>query len=283
VVAIDTEFGRVVKNLRSVAGIAFRFGMRPEQRESRQIVVEKHVVLPGVHGVAIETLRPLRSLVGIILFVARQAIGRQSDIENRFDVAGLAFERFVRASQCIAGPDFMIEAGVFPGTAGMTGAAIVAEVTVVVVIFEVTTRARDVEFVRERVLGVTFATFQFAMPAVECELCVAGVVETGIGPARRRMTVVTFLATASFMDIVFGMAAVAGRFSIQKRLVLVASAALGGSMIANQWITRRVVVEFHVLPRGGRMAVATFRSHGFAVDVVRLMAAKALRLCLPVF
>jgi len=232
--------------------------------------------------VAIETLRPLRSLVGVILFVTRQAIGHQCDIENRLDVAGLAFERFVRAFQCIAGPDFMIEAGVFPGTAGMTGAAIGAEVTVVVVIFEVATRARDVEFVRKRVFGVTFATFHFAMLTVECELCVAGVIETGIGPARRRMTVVTFLATASFMDIVFRMAAGAGRFSAQKGLVFVASAALGGGMIADQWVVRRVVVEFHVLPRGRRMAVATLRSHGFAVDAVRLMAAKALRLCLPV-
>lgn len=148
-------------------------------------MVKKHVVLPGVLGVAIETLRSLRSLVGIILFVTRQAVAQQRGIENRLDMACLALERFMRALQCVVRPDFVIEAGILPKNVAVTGAAIVAEVTIVTVIFEVTTHARDVEFVRERVFGVTVVADKFAMPAVESKLRVAGVIETGIGPARR--------------------------------------------------------------------------------------------------
>lgn len=97
------------------------------------------------------------------------------------------------------------------------------------------------------------------------------------------MAVATLLATATFVDIVVGVAAVAGRCSIQKRLVLVATTTLGVRVLADQRIFRRVVIEFHVLPRGRRMAVATYGAHGFSVDVVGLMAGKALRLCFPVF
>ena len=246
-------------------------------------MVEENVILPGVLVVAIETLRPLRSLVGIFVFVARQAVGLQSDIENWFKMAGEAFERLVRASQCIAGSGVMVEAGILPKIVFMTGATIVAEMAVVIVIFQVTAHTRDIEFVRERLFTVTITTDEFTMPAVECKSGVAGMVEAGIGPARRRMAIAALLATAALVDVVLSVAAVTGRFGIQKSLVFVASAALRGGMIADQRVIRRVVVEFHVQPLGRRMAVAAFSPHRLAMDIVRLVAAIALCRCIPVF
>jgi len=266
-----------------VAGIALWFGVRSEQWEPRQVVVEKHVVLPGVLGMAIETLRSLRSLVRVIVFVTRQAVVQQGGIENRLDMTGLTFERLVSPVQRVARDDLVVKPGIFPEIVAMTGAAIVAEVTVVTVVFAVATHTRDVEFIRKRVFAVTVVTDEFAVPAVECELSVAGVIETGIGPTDRRMAVITFLAAATFMDVVFGVAAVAGSCSVQKCLVFVAAATLDVDMIADQWIVRRVMVEFHVRPSGWRMTIAAFGTECFFVDVVRLMAVIALRLCLPVF
>jgi len=68
-VAIDAVFGRIAKYLGVVAGVAFRFRVRAEQRKPRQVVVEEHIFLPGVLGMTIETLRPLGALVRVIVFM----------------------------------------------------------------------------------------------------------------------------------------------------------------------------------------------------------------------
>lgn len=68
--AVDTVPGCVAKDTGCMAGVAFRLGMRAEQRKLRQVVVKEHVFLPGVLGMAIETLRSLGSFVRVIVLVA---------------------------------------------------------------------------------------------------------------------------------------------------------------------------------------------------------------------
>lgn len=69
-VAVDTVLWRVAKDLRFMAGIAFRLGMRTEQWKPGQAVVEEDVVLPRVLGMTVKTLRSLGALVRVIVLVA---------------------------------------------------------------------------------------------------------------------------------------------------------------------------------------------------------------------
>jgi len=82
-------------------------------------------------------------------------------------MAGIAFEWLVSAIQRMACRDLVVEAGIFPSGARVTATAIVAEMALVIVVFEVTTDAFGVELVRERVFGVAVATDEFCVLAVE--------------------------------------------------------------------------------------------------------------------
>ena len=68
--AVDTGLGYFAKNTGLMAGGAFRFGVGPEQREPRQVVVEEHVFLPRMLGMAVKTLRSLGALVRVVVLVA---------------------------------------------------------------------------------------------------------------------------------------------------------------------------------------------------------------------
>lgn len=127
---------------------------------------------------------------------------------------------------------FVVEADIFPGSARMAGAAIITKVTLVIVVFEVATDAGGVEFVRKRVFAVTVATNELSVSAVEYKLRVASMVEAGVGPAGRRMTIAALLAAATVMGIVFCVTAETGRRRILKCLIFVAAAALGFQVLA---------------------------------------------------
>lgn len=149
-------------------------------------------------------------------------------------MAGIALEWLMRTVQCMTCRGFVVEAGIFPGSARVAGAAIIAEMTLVIVVFEVATDAGGIEFVRKRVFAVTVATGELSVLAVEYELRVASMVETGVGPAGRRMTVAALLAAAAIMRIVVCVTAETGRCRILIGLVFVAAAALGFPVLANQ-------------------------------------------------
>ena len=101
----DAKFGRITEHMSFVAVPAFRFRMPAKQWKTGEIVIEEHVILPGRLVVAIVTPDSLFAFVGIVVGVAVAAAGLQDYLENRLDVAGLAFDRRVRAPErvlCIA-------------------------------------------------------------------------------------------------------------------------------------------------------------------------------------
>jgi hypothetical protein len=104
--------------------------------------------------VAVEAAGSLRTIVGVVFFVAGETAGLRLDLEDRFDVAGLAFDKFVRTIQRMVRVDVVVEMNRCPCVGGMAGFAGAAEVTVMVVVFEVTRYARDVHLVVERILTV---------------------------------------------------------------------------------------------------------------------------------
>ena len=83
-------------------------------------------------------------------------------------------------------------------------------------------------------------------------------------------------SAAAIVGIVFGMAVEASRWRRLEGLVLVTPGTLGFRMFADQREAGRVVIELHVGPGGGGVAVAALRAHGVTVDVVRLVAGKTL-------
>lgn len=105
---------------------------------------------------------------------------------------------------------------------------------IVVVVFQVTAHTADVELIGEWIFSVAFTTSEFTVFPVEYELRVAGVIETGIGPAGRRVTIAAFLTAAALVMIVFRVAAEAGRRRAFKGLIFVAATAQGFPMLADQ-------------------------------------------------
>lgn len=98
-VAGDAVDGRGLEFLRQVTGGAGDGLVFSEQRERRQVVVEAHFFLPRSFTMAGRASVALRSLVRIVRPVTINAIEARKRFGDRFDMAGRAFDRFVRAAQ----------------------------------------------------------------------------------------------------------------------------------------------------------------------------------------
>jgi hypothetical protein len=103
----------------------------------------------------------------------------------------------------------------------MAGIALLAEVALMVVVFEVTGYTSDLQFVGERIVAVAAIASLIGVLAIQREVRIAAVIEAGVSPIRRIVAVVTFLSTASVVRVIFRMASVTGSRCILKCLVLV--------------------------------------------------------------
>lgn len=117
---------------------AFLLTVLAEQREPGQAMVEKDVILPRVFVVTVRARYSQRAVMGVVFFVAGQAVSGQGHIENRLDVASLAFSLGMRATEGVSGVCGVIELHIRPSGAHMTGLALRAEMSLVVVVFLVT-------------------------------------------------------------------------------------------------------------------------------------------------
>jgi len=210
--------------------------------------------------------------VGIVILVTGETIPLQLYLEDRFDVAGIAFGLQMRADQCVFCVLFVIEVNLCPAAARVAGFAGFAEVAFVIVVLEVAGNTCHIEFIGERILAVAAVTFLFGMLAVQHEIRVAVVIETGVVPAFRAVTGATFVAATAVMSIVLGMAVVAFRRRILERVVLMAVQARRFLVLADQRKIGGVVIEFHVEPLHRGVAVSAGRAQRVGVRVVFFMA-----------
>lgn len=79
----------------------------------------------------------------------------------------------------------MVKVHIGPTTAGMTGIAVLAAMSIVIIIFDVAGDTGHVEFIGKRVLAVAAVAALLGMFAVEHEVGITIVIEAGVGPARR--------------------------------------------------------------------------------------------------
>jgi hypothetical protein len=168
-VASDAVVLGILENVRVVAGIALLLGMNAEQRESRQIVVEENIVRPGMFVVAVKAKSALGSLVGVVILMADQAILDKLDLEDWLDVARDTLGESVGPLQHIGSLDTVIESDIYPLIIDVAGIAGGTEVSVVIVVFEVTGNAGDIQRVGERVVAVAGIAGELSMAAVERE------------------------------------------------------------------------------------------------------------------
>ena len=279
--AIDARLGRVAEDVGFMAIRALGVGMCAEERESREVVVEKYVLVPGRFVVAILALDPLFALVGIVRGVTVVAARLQRHVENGFDVAVLAFDGLVSAAQGVLGVRGVIEVNLCPHDDTVTGFALFPEMTFVFIVFDVAIDAGGIEAVGERIVGVTIAADQLRMPALQGEVRIPLVIETGIVPRRRVVAGFAVLAAAAVVYVILGVAAKAGDGRLLERLVLVAVTAGNFLVAADQGIVGRIVIEFDELPAFVGMTIGTCLPERILVHVVFPVAGIAIVGCLP--
>ncbi len=221
---------------------------------------------------AIDTLRALRALVGIVVLVAGKTVGNEFDFEDRFDVTGDTLRFRMCAMQSVVGVDVMVEAQIGPTAAGMTGIAGLATMPIVIVIFEVAGDTGHVEFIGKRVLAVAAVTALLGMFAIDHEVGITIVIETCVVPTVRVMTVAALIAAAAVVRVIFRVAVVTHGRRVLKGIVCMAVQAAWLLVFADQGVFGRTVIEFHVEPPGRGMAVAANRAQCLPVWIIFLMA-----------
>ena len=206
---------------------------------------------------AIDTLRALRALVGVVVLVAGKTVGDEFDFEDRFDVTGNTLRFRMCAMQSVFGVDAMVEVHIGPTAAGMTGTAVLAAMPIVIVIFEVAGDTRHVEFIGKRVLAVAAVTALLGMFAIDHEVGITIVIETRVIPTLRVMTVAALIAAAAVVRVIFRVTAVATRLSNGELAILMAARARSVHVLAEQWKFGQVVIEFDFGPAERGMAAVT--------------------------
>jgi len=184
-VALDTFRGRIAENMGLVAGIALLVGVRAEQREPCQAVIEEDLASPGVLVMAVETGRALGAVVSVVVLVTGETVGLRFDLEDRLDVAGLAFDQFVCTVQRVVRVDIVVEVNCRTGLGRMAGLTGGPEMSVVVVVLKMAGHACDIQIIVEWVVTVAVGAGQLGVLPVQCKTCVARMIEFRVGPCSR--------------------------------------------------------------------------------------------------
>ena len=101
-------------------------------------MIKEHVLRPRYVVVAVLALDTLRAEMRVVFLVAGIASRRQFNFENGFDMARLTLEFFMRAMNFMVGIDIVIKHDASPVSGNVAGLTDFTEVSIVIVIFEVT-------------------------------------------------------------------------------------------------------------------------------------------------
>jgi len=231
-------------------------------------MIKERRVLPNRLVVAIAALFAQRTVVRIVVQVTGVAVCHQFHCEYRFDVAVDAGDLLVPAKQLVVRVRVVIKERFGPRIAGVAGVALIAAMTIMLVIFKMAGRAGHIHLVLKRILGVAVATGEICMFEEQLKICVARMIEARVVPVGRVMAILTLLPGATFVNVVAGMTGKAGRRRVLVRLVLVAIPAFRLTMFADQREVRRVVIESRVGPAAGFVTIGTFAAEIALVNVV---------------
>lgn len=189
----------------------------------------------------------------------------------------------MRALDYKVGVAVVIKCNRWPIVGYMAGFAHRTKMTIMVVFLEVTRDAGCFQRVGKRVLTVTIGASELCMPAIQRELGVPVMIETRVEPVRRSVAILAIPPTAAVVSIILLVTSEAGGRGQGERVVRMAIQAGDLPVLAEQRVAGSVVIEFDLLPIGGRMAVRTGFTKIAFVHVIVSVAIKALVRCFPKF
>ena len=101
-------------------------------------MIKEHVLRPRYIVVAVLALDALCAQMRVVFLVAGIASRRQCNFEDRFNMARFALECFMRAMNFMVGIDIVVEHDAGPVSGNVAGLTDFAEVSIVIVVFEMT-------------------------------------------------------------------------------------------------------------------------------------------------
>ena len=122
--------------LRRMTALALLLGVHAVQRESCQIVIEKHRVLPVHFRMTVLALLAEQAFMRIVVEMAGVAAGHQLNVKNRFNMTIVTSDLPVPAEQLVVRVDIMIKERLFPRRADMAGVTLVAAMLVMRVVIK---------------------------------------------------------------------------------------------------------------------------------------------------
>ena len=133
--AIDTFAGRILKTRALVTTGAFGLAVRPDQRETRQAVIENDRLGPASLTVALRTGAPELPRVRILVSVTTEATVGRARLPDRGLVAERTFDFRMRADEFEIGVTIVLETHDGPRVCRVTTAAVTTVQAVVFVVF----------------------------------------------------------------------------------------------------------------------------------------------------
>lgn len=282
VVAMTGEAIRGLPHLMHRGGVAPRadqLGVRPFQFEISLLVVIEDPRRPRIGVVATAAVPPERALmlIGIgVTFHARQ----RRILEGARDMAGFARDQCVLANQR-EGAEVVLEPHLsHPALLAVTvlaASALLPLVHVVAAMTVVTSRRQALLFGRD---AVALVADQLPVPAAQCESRILRVIEAGLLPITRHVTIRALRASAAFVHIVDRMAGTAFTFVLLLfRSPFVASYAQQLGVFAVEFeLGLLVVIEAAFFPAPFTVARFTLVTVSSLVPVVVAMTRYALLL-----
>lgn len=278
---IDALVRRVPELRVLVAARALGISMRPDQRETRQAVIESDGLLPIRLAVTITARLSELAGVRIISLVTAITISGRTGLVHRYCVAAGAFEIGMCAEQSEPGFLPVLETDGRPRARGVAVAALLAVDPVMLVVVAMTIEARSAEADLEDRLGVTIDAADLGMFSGQLEIGLQRVHEAMIGPAARIVTGLAFDAIPAFVRVVGCVAPIAGRGRVLIDIVDVTADALDPHVSARQRETGLGhVIEQGFGPLGRLMAGLAFTPEAAVMRIVTLVTVVACRRCL---
>ena len=242
-------------------------------------MVEEQRVIPRDFGMAGLTLVAERSIVRIVIEMARFTCSLKSYVEDGLDVARRTFNLGVRTQQLVFRVPVVVKGRLGPVVIAVAAIAFLAIVAFMTVIFEVTVNAFRSHLVLEWVFRMAIVTSQQRMFSLEWKVRVSRMIETRVMPIRRVMAVLAFLSTAAVVCIVALVATEAGSWRVLIGFVHVAVETIGFVVLADQWVACRIMIETRVLPLGRRVAFGTSLTQEVLVDIIVFVTVDAFARC----
>lgn len=253
-----------------------------QQREVGHRVVVEIDFLPIVFGVASGAIGAVAALVSVVFLVASDTSGRRRGDLGRLHVAALAGRAAMRAAQRKLGHSVMVEFDPVPRPRDVAIAALRSVFSLVGIVVLVAAVAIAWRFL-DRVAGPMARLARgLRVPADQGK---AGtiVIESHLPPPGGRMATRAVRAAASAVDVVLGMARVAGLRQPLPALSLVAAHAVRPCMCAGQGKSGLGVIEgLDRAPSGDRVAILAPCADPAAVRIVGLVTPDTGGWCQPV-